>query len=106
MFSFNCVKEEIDEAVGSRRMTGLGTVVGGSRQRLREVDRGPLAPPSHLLLFKSAKKQNLRQGGGDICRGIHRVAVRQRLTRLSCPLPYRPLSGGGMLTTISKRRRA
>lgn len=91
---------------GTQRMTGLlGTVVGGSRWRLREVDR-ELAPPSHLLLFKSAKKQNLRQGGGDICRGINREAERQRLTRQSCLLPYRPPSGGGMLTTHFKRRRA
>lgn len=55
---------------------------------------GPLAPPSHLLLFKSAKKQNLRQGrGGDICRGINRE--REAASRgehglssfLSLPLP-------------------
>lgn len=70
-----------------------------------EGDR-ELAPPSHLLPFKSVKKQNLRQGGGDICRGINREAERQRLTRQSSPLPYRPPSGGGMLTTHLKRRRA
>lgn len=90
---------------GTQRMTGLFGTVGGSSWRLREVDR-ELAPPSHLLLFKSAKKQNLRQGGGDICRGINREAERQRLTRQSCLLPYRPPSGGGMLTTHFKRRRA
>lgn len=108
---FNFGRNELDWRVcrpgqGTQRMTGLfGTVVGGSSWRLREVDR-ELAPPSHLLLFKSAKKQNLRQGGGDICRGINREAERQRLTRQSCPLPYRPPSGGGMLTTHFKRRRA
>lgn len=83
----------------TRRMNSLGTVRVWHK-RLHEVDIGPLAPPSHLLLFKSVKKQNLRQGGGDICRGIHREAVRKRVEH-RCPLPYRPPSGGGTITTIS-----
>lgn len=48
-----------------------------------------LTPPSHLLLFKSVKKQNLRQGrGADICREVQTKGENWKTsTEPSCPLP-------------------
>lgn len=70
-----------------------------SQRRLHEVVRGPHAclflptPPSHLLLFKSVKKQNLRQGRGtDICREdqTERENCEGETVQHCRLLPYRP----------------
>lgn len=53
-------------------------------------------PPSPLL-FKSVKKQNLRQGRGtDICR-VNREGDLWGRVQHCCLIPYRPPSGGGTI---------
>lgn len=66
MFCFVCssnfaYRNELDDwrvrraGLGAQRMTDLGTVVEGSRKRLREVDRG------HSLHLPTSSCSNLRR---------------------------------------------
>lgn len=94
--------------LNAARRTDPGTFFV-SQKRLHEVVRGPHAflptPPSHLLLFKSVKKQNLRQGRGtDICR-VNREGDLWGRVQHCCLIPYRPPSGGGTIKNSLKRTR-